>query len=169
MSLDRAAYLTERYGFRIGWLPYELHPDTPPEGIPVSAGGAGAELKAAGLPAISVDRLVNSGEALALSVALVDHPRWPALHEALFRAVFVEGADISRRPTLAHLLERLDLPTERLGRWVEEGRPRVASSMERAWSLGIGALPGWHFGRGVVLTGAHPRQVFDRVVGRLGG
>ncbi len=39
--------------------------------------------------------------------------------------------------------------------------------MERALDLGIGATPGWHFGDGAVLTGAHPREVFDRVMARL--
>ena len=78
MGLERAAWLERRYGARIDWLPFDLHPEYPPEGIPHAElerrYGAGfahqrrAMFEQAGLPhAETIDKVPNSRRALMLA------------------------------------------------------------------------------------------------------
>ncbi|HEX2064587.1 MAG TPA: hypothetical protein VHE80_09225, partial [Acidimicrobiales bacterium] len=34
MALERAAWLERRYGAEVQWLPFDLHPEYPPGGVP---------------------------------------------------------------------------------------------------------------------------------------
>src|SRR3954464_13630606 len=70
VATERAAWLERRYGAEIEWLPFDLHPEYPPEGIAIAAPAAryGRDLRAgqaracdaAGLPHAARPRMPNS-------------------------------------------------------------------------------------------------------------
>ncbi len=172
LALDRVDFLAGEWGMAVTWHPYELHPGTPPGGVSLAPGALARslladELLAAGLEIRPRTSMSNSRAALALSAGLRDDPRWPRLHRGLYTAYWVEDRDLGDPCVLENVATRVGI-----GRDAASEAARhvdvIADSMARAHELGIGAVPGWHFGAGIVLTGAHSRATFDKVTRRLG-
>ena len=176
LATDRVRYLVERHGVEMQWRPFELHPEIPPEG-----GEAPAlkrtrdtktwlrdELAAAGLATRRRTTWSNSRRALALSAWALDRDEWPALHDALYRAYWKDGRDIGDTAVLVDLATTAGVDAAAAEAAIAEGQGlnEVAASRERALDLGIGNTPGWLLENGVVFTGVHERDTFDRVVGR---
>lgn len=176
LALDRVDHLVARHGIVVTWRPFELHPEIPPDGGPLprmtrardTTDYLTAELAAAGLDVTARSTWSNSRRALALSVWASDRPEWAGLHRRLYEAYFVHGLDIGDPDVLSGSAVDAGLPAAEVRRALETGAglADVAAARERALDLGIGATPGWHFGNGIVLAGAQPRSVFDRVVER---
>ena len=176
LALDRVSYLTERHGAEVRWRPFELHPEIPAEGDtapPIrrtreTTDWLRRELGEAELPVAARTTWSNSRRALALSTWAEDRPEWPGLHRAIYHAYFVGGVDLGNPEALIAIAIAAGLPAEETARSVAdgEGLERVAESRERALDLGIGATPGWHLESGVVFTGVHKREVYDRVIAR---
>jgi predicted DsbA family dithiol-disulfide isomerase len=176
LALDRVAHLTAAHGADVIWRPYELHPEIPTEGAPLPHFSRAedtdryltAELRAAGLDIARRDRWSNSARALALSTWAQDRPEWPALHHALYEAYWLGGRDIGDPRVLTDVATRSGIPSDLAMEALASGRGReeAVAAKERAIDLGIAATPGWHFGDGIVLSGAHPRETFDKVLAR---
>ena len=177
LSLDRVRYLEEEYGATVTWHPFELHPDIPPEGGPApnlrkSSGSARwlrDELAAAGLPVVRRMTWSNPRRALGLSVWVRDHYQaWPDFHAGLYHAYWAEGADLGDPVVLIRVAERTGIEPVAAAAALAEGSglQSAAQEQEHALDLGIGNTPGWHLGDGVVFTGVHERDVFDRVIAR---
>lgn len=177
LALHRADHMAATHGAEIRWQPFELHPETPAEGAPVPGGRLSSvargeltsELARAGLPVVRRTTLANSARALALSAWASERPEWPILHRRLFEAYWAEGRDLGDPSELVAIACEAGIPRATAEEAVGSGwgRDRVAAARERALDLGIGGTPGWHFGNGVVLVGAHPPSVFERVIDRL--
>jgi predicted DsbA family dithiol-disulfide isomerase len=121
-------------------------------------------MKAEGLPYAQRDRLSNSRLAQELD-------KWgeqrgvPAIHDALFRAYFVEGTDIADVDALVRVAESVGLPADEARRMLEERSMRAAVDADwaRARGLGITGVPTFVAGgRGVV--GAQPYEVLEQLV-----
>src|SRR3954470_7592955 len=97
------------------WLPFDLHPEYPPEGISraeLEGRYGGRDLKTprvemfrdAGLPAADViEHFPNSGKALRLGELARERDRHDALHPRVFQAFWGEGADIGDNEVLVAL------------------------------------------------------------------
>src|SRR3954469_18112795 len=97
VGLERAAWLERRYGARIDWRPFDLHPEYPPEGIPRAQlearfGGGWVErpeamFAADGLPVSrGLQKVPNSKKALRLGELARERGRFDDLHPRLFDA-----------------------------------------------------------------------------------
>ncbi len=177
LAIDRVRYLESEHDATVVWHPFELHPEVPPGGAPAPRGRTTREVRSelrsdleeAGLPIVRRTRISNSARALALSAWATDGEHWPALHRALYDAYWTEDLDLGDPETLVDIAARAGIDRTAASDAVAEGagREAVRAARERALDLGIGGTPGWHFGNGVVLVGAHPPEVFDRVIARL--
>jgi predicted DsbA family dithiol-disulfide isomerase len=160
-------------------LPFELHPELPPQGRHVKPNGRlaavygaiGRECEAIGMSFRAPRHVPNSRR--ALETAEVVRRRWPALFpaldEALFDAHFVTGLDIGDPDVLVSLVNRSGASSSEVGAALEagEGCDAVTASMDTARELGIAATPAWLFGDSFVVPGVQPRELFERVVSRL--
>jgi predicted DsbA family dithiol-disulfide isomerase len=156
---------------------FPLHPGTPEGGLSLAELFAGRRvdiaamnarmqqlMDEAGLPWRPRDRTYNSRLAQELG-KWADEQGQPALHEALYRAYFAEGLDISLIDVLAGIAERVGLPGDEARRVLEERRYREAVDRDwaRARALGVTGVPTYvASGRGVV--GAQPYEVLERLV-----
>ena len=121
-------------------------------------------MAAEGLPFDPADRLYDTRLAQELARWADDHGGG-AIHDALFRAYFVGGANLSDPETLVRIAESVGLPavdardvlvTRRL-------RDTVDEDWDRAGELGVTAVPTFVMGdRGVV--GAQPFEVLEQLV-----
>ena len=159
------------------WLPFQLNPDLPPEGIArkdyierkFGPGGARnyARVAAVGeevgidfaFDAITVQP--NTVDAHRLMHYAARNGREDEVAESLFRGYFQEGAVLTDRGQLAALGARGGLEREPLAAYLASGEDRdtvLAADME-ARQAGIGGVPFFIFNRKTAVSGAHEPDV----------
>jgi predicted DsbA family dithiol-disulfide isomerase len=178
LGRDRTALL-RALDVEVTQLPYELHPELPPEGRAVKPQGRLAAVYAAisrecneiGMPFRPPSHVPNSRRALeAAEVVRTGWPgSFPALDDALFSAHFVAGLDIGDPDVLLKLIDQSGAPSAQVNATLDagDGRAAVTASIDSARELGIAATPAWLFGDSFVVPGVQPRELFERVVSRL--
>jgi predicted DsbA family dithiol-disulfide isomerase len=169
--------LLKAYDVRAVHVQFPLHPDTPAGGIALAElfAGRGLDLDtmharmkslmdAEGLPYARRERTYNSRLAQELG-------KWgeaagqPAIHDALYRAYFVDGTDIGSVDALAAIAERVGLPADEARRVLGERAFRAA--VDRDWAhardLGVSGVPTFVAGDRAVV-GAQPYEALERLV-----
>ncbi|MBR0652353.1 DsbA family oxidoreductase [Roseomonas terrae] len=178
--LNRALAILAEEGltFEIGWLPYQLNPDMPAEGVDRATYRAqkfgsverGAELDAqvaeagrdAGL-AFRHDlmtRTPNTVEAHRLIRLAAATGRQHELVGRVFRAYFQEGEDVGDRAVLARLGTEVGLPAAVIAEFAGGSAARAEVEQEsRALSqAGIQGVPSFLLDRHLLFSGAMPGQ-----------
>jgi predicted DsbA family dithiol-disulfide isomerase len=173
--------LVKAYDVRQEHVQFPLHPDTPSGGIALSElfAGRGLDLNAMhsrmkslmdaeGLPYAWRERTYNSRLAQELG-------KWgelagrPAIHDALYRAYFVDGTDIGSVDALVGIAERVALPVDEARRILNERAFRAA--VDRDWAharaLGVTGVPTFVAG-GLAVVGAQPYEALEQLVQRAG-
>jgi predicted DsbA family dithiol-disulfide isomerase len=174
----RIEKLRAAYGLKIEWVHFPLHPDTPAEGRSLEDLFRGrnvdrkamhaqmkARMDAEGLPYGERTMTYNSRLAQELGKWADTQPGGEAIHDALFRAYFVDARDISRPEVLLEIAERVGLPVADAREVLE--RRTFKAAVDQDWALsrqyGITGVPTFVAGtRGVV--GAQPYEVLERLV-----
>ncbi len=174
----RIEKLKTAHNVKVEWVHFPLHPDTPAEGRSLADLFAGrnvdrkamhAQMKARmdteGLPYGERTMTYNSRLAQELGKWADTQPGGEALHDALFRAYFVEARDISQPAVLLEIVEQVGLPRAGASEVLEKRTFKEA--VDRDWELsrryGITGVPTFVAGdRGVV--GAQPYEVLERLV-----
>ncbi len=112
----------------------------------------------------------NTMAALQLGETARDAGVLDELHPRLFRAYWAEGLDIGDVDVLGRIAEEagLDAAEARKAIGEERHRPRVEGSTRAAIDLGVNGVPAWVIDDRVIVPGAQPHNVFDRVMARLG-
>ena len=163
---------------KVEWVHFPLHPDTPAEGRSLADLFKGrdmdpkamhaamkARMDAEGLPYGERTRTYNSRLAQELGKWADTQPGGEALHDALFRAYFVEARDISRPEVLREIAGRVGLDVAAAREVLE--RRTFKDAVDADWAesrrLGVTGVPTFVAGRyGVV--GAQPYEVLEKLV-----
>ena len=174
----RIEKLKAEHNVKVEWVHFPLHPDTPAEGRALADLFAGrnmdrkamhAQMKARmdgeGLPYGERTMTYNSRLAQELGKWADTQPGGEAIHDALFRAYFVEARDISQPAVLLDIVGHVGLSVE-AAREVLEKRTFQAA-VDADWELsrryGITGVPTFVVGRyGVV--GAQPYEALEELV-----
>jgi predicted DsbA family dithiol-disulfide isomerase len=174
----RIEKLKAEHDVKIEWVHFPLHPETPPEGRKLSDLFAGrhvdlrarqadmkARMAAEGLPYGERTMTYNSRLAQELGKWADTQPGGEAIHDALFRAYFVEARDISQPEVLLEIAGRAGLSVD-AAREVLEKRT-FKDAVDADWTLsrqyGITGVPTFVVGRrGVV--GAQPYEALVELV-----
>lgn len=169
-----------QFDVAVTWWPFELHPETPPEGRDLSEyiarrdPRAGEHLKAyaaeAGITLASNRWLANSHRALELAEFARDRGRFDQVHGALFRACFEEARNIGDMTVLADIATAAGLDAEELRFETIVGRYAglVDETTAIARQKGATSTPTMIFDDRFVLTGAQDPNVYADVLQRLG-
>ena len=163
---------------KVEWVHFPLHPETPAEGRSLADLFAGrnvdrkamhaqmkARMDAEGLPYGERTMTYNSRLAQELGKWADTQPGGEALHDALFRAYFVEARDISQPEVLLDIAQQVGLSVDD-ARVVLEKRT-FKEAVDADWKLsrqyGITGVPTFVVGRqGVV--GAQPYEVLEQLI-----
>ncbi len=170
--------MRSRFGAEITWLPFDLHPEYPLEGIPrqqlIDRYGPGMPdhvrrmFERAGLDYNPNPEIVpNSRLALRLTELARDRGLHEPVHDRLMDAYWAEGRNIGDPDTLQEVAAEAGL-TEVDG--VFDGDAyldRVLASTAEAQSLGITGIPAFLLDSKLLILGAQPRDVFERAFERL--
>jgi predicted DsbA family dithiol-disulfide isomerase len=161
----------------VTWLPFELHPEYPPEGIPraqlLARYGSFEErlrerFAEEGLPYTpNPDVVPNSFAALRLAELARDLDRHDEIHDRLMDAYWRDGVNIGDHDELRRLLH--DLPADDVERVLatDEHAERVRASTQQALSIGANGVPAWVIDGRLLVPGAQPREVFERAFEQL--
>ncbi|MCA9773856.1 MAG: DsbA family oxidoreductase [Myxococcales bacterium] len=176
----RLDQLAEHHAFDVEWVPFELHPEIPPEGVPVEALGAvrlarlrreiariGEEV---GLEFAHPKVLPNSQRSLELlEFARDEGVRGDVAHEAVFSAYFREGRDIGDPGVLVAIAEALGLDGRAAAEALETRayQSALTRGRERGMDAMVSAVPTFFFGTRIV-WGAQPLAVFERALALAG-
>jgi predicted DsbA family dithiol-disulfide isomerase len=125
---------------------------------------------AAGLPYAPRDRMPNSRAALNVSELARERGVHGELHERLMAALWAEDRDISDPDVLVEEGTALGLdPDEvREAATAFSFQDRVDASSAAMYELGAGGVPAWVIDDRVLVPGAQPHEIFERVMVKLG-
>jgi predicted DsbA family dithiol-disulfide isomerase len=164
----------------VTWLPFDLHPEYPPGGLPrdrlVARYGAsfGDRLRdrfeEEGLAYNPHPEVIpNSFDALRLTELARELGRHEEVHNRLMAAYWSDGADLGDHETLRRLVA--DLPADEVEGVLatDAYRDRIHSSTQEAQALGINGIPAWVIDDRLLVPGAQPREIFRRAFAQLAG
>jgi predicted DsbA family dithiol-disulfide isomerase len=176
------AQFQELFDVSVTWWPFELHPETPPEGRNVDEIIAPSRrteqyrehLKAvardAGIPLASNRIVANSHRSLEFAEFARDRGKFDEAHEALFHAYFGEARDIGNVDVLADIATAIGLDVDEWRTEVALGR--YAALIDQATAIarqqGCSSTPTMIFDDRFVLSGAQDLDVYVNVLERLG-
>jgi len=164
----------------VTWLPFDLHPEYPAEGLPRERLLAryGPDMSerlrrffaARGLEYNpNPDVVPNSSRALQLTELARDHGRHEAVHDRLMDAYWAEAQDIGDPAVLQALARELELPEADVERVLAEDlyADRIAVSTREAVSIGANAVPAFVLDRRLLVLGAQSEDIFEQAFARL--
>ena len=166
------------------WRPFQLNPDLPDTGVAREEyirrkfGSAGPGLYArvaavgetVGIP-FAFERIARQPNTLRAHqlIALAEPGRQQdAVVETLFRAYFLEGADLTSAQTLAGLAVQAGLEPAAVESCLADPAARLAVLQDEgaARDLGVEGVPFFVFGGRLAVSGAHPPEVLIRSIER---
>ena len=163
---------------RVQWVHFPLHPETPPQGrsledlfagrgydIPKMQAQMRARMQAEGLPYGTRTMTYNSRLAQELAAWADTQPGGEAIHDAMFRAYFVDAKNIGDPEVLVDIAKSVGLPAERAREVIEKRTHKAAvdADWEKSRRYGVTGVPTFVAGnQGVV--GAQPYEVLEELV-----
>jgi predicted DsbA family dithiol-disulfide isomerase len=170
--------MKQRFGAAVEWLPFDLHPEYPPDGIPreqlVARYGpdgmarTGAffgqhELEYNPNP----DVVPNTMRALRLT----EHARTQGLHEPfhdrLMDAYWTEAQNIGDPEVLRALAAEVGVEGADEVLTTDAYADVVRRSTEEAHAVGINGIPAFLLDRKLLVLGAHPKETFEQAFAQL--
>jgi predicted DsbA family dithiol-disulfide isomerase len=164
----------------VTWLPYELHPEAPHEGIPrdVYFGRERSErieshlqsiAESVGLTMRQRDVIINSRRALGAAEFARERGRFDEMHHALFKAHWEGTGKLEDVDDLVRIGSAAGLDAEELRDAIETDHYAgvIDENRRLATSVGIDAIPAHIFGRRYLVMGAQPYEALKEVVERL--
>lgn len=162
------------------WLPFDLHPEYPPGGIPreqlLARYGEGMTDRVSAFFAERgldynphPDVVPNSLNALRLAELARGQGLHAATHDRLMDAYWAEARDIGSPDVLRELAGELGLPADEVEELLAGDRFEdvVRSSTRSAVSIGANAVPAFLLDRRLLVLGAQSEAVFEQALAQL--
>jgi predicted DsbA family dithiol-disulfide isomerase len=162
------------------WLPFELHPEIPREGMARTAYFSPERLESmsAGIQRMACDvgltmrtpeRMINTRPALATAEFARERGAFDAVHGLLFKLHWEGPGELDDLIQLRRIVLAAGLDGDELERVLASGRYEEALDATRreATGVGINAIPAHIFGGRFLVLGAQPPEIYDQVLARL--
>ena len=170
--------MQERFGAAVEWLPFDLHPEYPSEGIPraqlVARYGPDGMARTRGFferhgleynP--NPDVVPNTMRALRLTEHARAQGKHPAFHDRVMEAYWAEAQDIGDPDVLRRLAAEVGLEGAGEVLATDAHADDVRHSTAQAHSLGINAIPAFLLDHRLIVLGAQPRESFEQAFAKL--
>ncbi|MDV8000350.1 DsbA family oxidoreductase [Rhodococcus sp. IEGM 1408] len=176
------------------WRAYELdpaaprhHDDSPAEssaqmlsrkyGMPLAEAEAGQEQMAARFSELGLEfdwrsaKVCSTFDAHRLAALAADHGKSDEVDEAVRRAHFTDGLEISDPAVLRRIGVGAGIPAEDVDRVLagDEFTDRVRVDVETARGIGVKGVPFFVFDGRFAVSGAQPVEVFDQALAQAHG
>jgi predicted DsbA family dithiol-disulfide isomerase len=166
----------------VDWLPFDLHPEYPPEGIRLAdlhrryGMGVGESdplkprFEAAGLTYNRPEIVPNTKLALRMTELARERGRHEPFHNRLMDAYWSEATNIGDSDELRRLAMDIGLDRDDVDRVIADPSvylDDVEGSTRQAQSAGINAIPAFVLDRRLIVLGAQPLDVFGQAFAQL--
>jgi predicted DsbA family dithiol-disulfide isomerase len=166
----------------VAWLPFDLHPEYPPEGIPLAElhrrYGIGVDKEdplrprfaKAGLEYNRPEIVPNTKLALRLSELARDHELHEPFHNRLMDAYWAEAVNIGDADELRRLAAEVGLESAEVERVIADPSAYlelVEETTREAQSIGIRGIPAFVLDKRLLMVGAQPLDVFRQAFAEL--
>jgi predicted DsbA family dithiol-disulfide isomerase len=117
-----------------------------------------------------LDKVPNSRGALIVAELARDRGMYDAIHPRLFDAYWARALDIGDQAVLLQEASGVGLDAEEVAAVLHEQRylDRIDAQTRGAMALGASGVPAWVIDERLLVPGAQPHEVFERVMDRLG-
>ncbi len=162
------------------WIPFELHHETPPEGVKVSDFFPGTNveymfhvlntaIKPYGLTFGGWDLMANTEDALMATEYARDHGRAHEFHDEMFRIYFTEGKNIAAEAVLREVAERTGLDPDAMMDRVKDRtyRSRLTAGKKAAHYYSVRSTPTFIIDDQLKIVGAQSLDVFRKALNEL--
>ena len=162
-------------------MPFELHPEIPPEGRPRDEVLPAAYLarvneglkrmaQQTGLNLATHARLINSRPALQAAEFAREQGRFEPMHRELFRAYWDDGRDVSDMSVLREVAQKAEVDVVGMEAAVSGNRygDYLDARRQEAEDLMIDGIPAHVIADRYLVMGAQPYDVFERVMAKVG-
>jgi predicted DsbA family dithiol-disulfide isomerase len=125
----------------------------------------------AGLPyAESLEKVPNSRKALMLGELARERGVFDVLHPRLFDGYWAQGRDIGDEQVLVEEAAAVGLDEGDVLDALGDGRylETIEAQTQGVLEMGAGGVPAWLIDRRLLVPGAQPHDVFERVLEQLG-
>ena len=159
------------------WLPFEIHPDTPQEGVLWKDYFPGMKPEAffrqldergrkMGVRFGPQPLMSNSSMAMQAGEFAKDHGKYNAYHEAVFRAFFTDCKDIGDRSVILEIARGTGLDGAALDAALEDKiyLPRLQATTREAKANGFSAAPTFVINGYGSVSGAQPIEQFRKIL-----
>lgn len=176
MSIEK---LKANYPVSIRWIPFPLHPETPIEGKSLAELFAGRDIEPmrqrmkglmaeAGLDYGDRSHTYNSRLAQELGKWADTQVDGEAIHDALYRAYFIDNTNLHDIDALVKIAESVGLDGSAARKVLDERsfREAVDEDWQRAHQLGITGVPTFYQDE-LVVVGCQPYETLERFVKHL--
>jgi len=181
----RTEKLRRNYDISVRLVHFPLHPETPAEGLSLDKlfGGRAddearrarqarmkALMDAEGLPYGNRSMTYNSRLAQELGAWADGQPGGEAIHDALFRAYFVDARNIGDPEVLVEIAASVGLPPAQAREVLDKRTHKAAidADWEKSHRYGVTGVPTFVIGSNGVV-GAQPYEALEALVKRAGG
>jgi predicted DsbA family dithiol-disulfide isomerase len=164
----------------VTWVPFDLHPEYPPEGIPRTQlharyGDTFHErlkhsFEAAGLVYNPPPEVVpNTMRALSVTELARERGVHRQVHDRLMQAYWEEAQNIGDPDVLHELAGEAGLDRADVAEAMDDAQYAevVREMTAQAQSIGVTGVPAFVLDRRLLVLGAQPREVFERAVDQL--
>lgn len=162
------------------WLPFDLHPEYPPGGIPreqlhARYGDAFHERLKRSFEAANLvynpppDVVPNTMRALSLTELARDRGLHRPIHDRLMHAYWEEALNIGDPEVLQEVAVEAGLAEDEAAAALDDDglADRVRASTAQAQSLGVTGVPAFVLDNRLLVLGAQPRDVFAQALAQL--
>jgi predicted DsbA family dithiol-disulfide isomerase len=179
----RIERLRKEHGVRVKWIHFPLHPDTPQKGrsledlfrgrgydVPKMQAQMRARMQAEGLPYGNRTMTYNSRLAQELAAWADTQPGGEKIHDAMFRAYFVDARNIGDPEVLVDIAKSVGLPADQAREVIEQRTHKAAvdADWEKSHRYGVTGVPTFVIGNSGVV-GAQPYEALEALVKQAGG
>jgi predicted DsbA family dithiol-disulfide isomerase len=175
VSIER---LRREHGVKVELVHFPLHPDTPPEGrtledlfrgrgydIPRMQAQMRERMAAEGLPYGERTMTYNSRLAQELASWAESQPGGEAIHDALFRAYFVDAKNIGDPDVLVEIAKSVGLDPVAAREVIEKRthKDAVDADWEKSRRYGLTGVPTFVYEQRAIV-GAHPYEALENLI-----
>jgi len=181
IGYHRIEKLKDQYNLDVEWKPFELHPETPKEGVPIEklpfpreafemfianvkklADEDGLTIKSGGI-------MSNSRLALYISEYARKKGLFNQFHEIIMKKYWIEGKNIGDLSLLLELAESIGLNRDEIVNFIETDEPAkiLKASTAELQNYMINGVPTFIIGDSKIVIGAQPYEYFERVINQV--
>ncbi len=177
IGYHRIEKLKEKFDFDLEWQPFEIHPETPKNGVSLSKlpiprdylemvmSNVMQLAKEDGLTFKLTDKLPNSRMALFISEFARKKGKYDEFHELVLEKYWKEGKDIGDLSFLLELAESIGLNRDEVLAFIETDEPqnRLKDALRELSKHMINGVPTFIIGNRMVV-GAQSYETFEKVI-----